>query len=199
MGKHISICGMGGAGKTTFARGLNAFMQKELSNVIYYHGFAPSENIDSLRKVTNDALYKYFNDELISLAYLLDLRSVYEKIQCDLENGGTVLTERFWLCSKVFSSVLGVNQFFIDAFIKTLKTPDLVILLDIDPEVAYKRLLQKSKPMENNDGLENLIKARKMYLEACASFENVIVVDNTEPLSEESYMKLYRKILNFAL
>lgn len=196
-GIHISFCGIGGAGKTTQAEILCNTMRANGFYVNHEHGFKPSLYIDALRRnIQGKELSSYYPDTLISMAHLLDLRELNKQIEKKLIQGENIITERFWLCSKVFSESLGVDQFFVDYCVNFAPTPDIIILLDLNPQTAWLRVQKRQKGMENNDSIEIMTRARELYLKESKNLKAIVInADRAiEVISQEIYQRVTKRM-----
>ena len=87
---------------------------------------------------------------------------------CLLENGGIVIADRSFITSLVFQgygrdagirTTLKINKSAIESII-----PDLVIFLDLDPNLSIKRAFDKNRDKSERMGAEFFYKVRKGYL-----------------------------------
>ena len=110
-----------------------------------------------------------------------------------LEEGYTVITDRFYFSSYAYQSphvdqdwVIKANSLSAD-----LRRPDLNIYIDISPELSIDRLNKGRESIELYETLENLQNVRDKYfeiMELLKAEEKVLIVDgNREPkiISEE--------------
>ena len=110
-----------------------------------------------------------------------------------LEQGYTVITDRYYFSSYAYHSVhtdmdwvISLNQ-----MSATLLRPDLIIYLDIQAEQSMERLKKGREAIELYETLENLRSVRSNYLTAFdlfQSIENIYKVDanrSTEAIATE--------------
>jgi len=104
-----------------------------------------------------------------------------------LEEGQTVICDRYYFSSYAYQGVHISQQWVIDAnsLSANLLRPDLIVFIDIDPEVSLKRISSARGNLELYETLSNLVKVREKYFEAFESqrqCENIFITDgNRQP------------------
>ena len=162
-GKLIAIMGIDGSGKTTLVGNLakcgcgiadwkcmsifdNSIFTKELEMVAGQQGKTRRE---------------CFSKELRSITWRSDLiNNVFRYVIPELEKGSTIILDRYTLCNKVYSSLEKSGLGYMDKILEVLPKPDLGIYLDVDIDVALRRLNKRTgkerAPYEKKEGLTDL-------------------------------------------
>jgi dTMP kinase len=115
-----------------------------------------------------------------------------------LEEGYTVITDRYYFSSYAYHSVHMNMDWVIQAnsLSADLLRPDLNIYIDISPEISMKRLDKVRDTIELYESIENLKKVREKYFEAFEIFkgkEKVFVTDgnrSAEEISKEIWQEV---------
>lgn len=61
----------------------------------------------------------------------------------ELENGNTVILDKYTLCNKVYSNLRNMGLEHMDRMLDILPKPDLGIYLDVNVDTALKRISEK--------------------------------------------------------
>lgn len=156
IGKFIVLEGPDGSGKSTMAQKIGQYFS-ELGREIEFTrepgGTDISEKIRELILDRNNTEMDYRTEALLYAAARAQL--VNEKIIPWLEDGKIVISERFVYSSLVYQGLgrgLGMEEIKkINDFGTSGLKPDMVLLLDVEPEKALKRKLS----IDGGDRLEN--------------------------------------------
>ncbi len=201
-GFFISFCGLDGSGKTTQANLLKNYITETLDwKATIIPGYRPSRHVESLKRVSNKiGVYHedVFTSDVVSLSLLSDLwENTQNYILPAMNDGNVVITERYWESSKIYAPILGSNQLFIENLIRLFPNPDVYIYMDIDPEVSYQRVLDRSsqtgQPITPKESLDIMIKAREKYLEFVNNTSNCLFVD----VREKSPKEIHQQVIAF--
>lgn len=202
-GLFLSFCGLDGSGKTTQAELLKSyFTEKTSRSTLIVPGFKPSRHVKTLSTVAKKAGHYYedvFTTDIITLSLLSDLWENTQKyILPALNDGGIVITERYWESSKVYSPILGSNQMFINNLITLFPYPNLYIHLDIDPVVSHQRVVERAsqtgQPLTEKESLDHMIAARNQYLRFVKEDERCIQIEVNEKSPNEIHEEIVRRI-----
>ncbi|MEV5533682.1 AAA family ATPase [Streptomyces prunicolor] len=166
--RTIEIAGVDGAGKTT--------LTKMLASHLGFEGCKMDPFSDDFhRRLTylRDNLGQRSVDAARSMALgLCILREIAEQ-------DGPRVYDRHLESARMWWSVMGISPL-PEEVLETIPEPDLVVFLDIDPEVAAQRMLRSR--MES-DVIRQQFGARCIeYLRSMALRRDWIVVDATAPL-----------------
>ncbi|MDI9646552.1 MAG: dTMP kinase [Archaeoglobales archaeon] len=191
----IAIEGIDGAGKTTIANFLAEELRKMGYDVVVFK--EPSNSVYG-KKIK-------FADKRLSLEEEMDLflkdriEDVKNNIIPALKDGKIVIMDRYYYSNAAYQSargrlnaldILKMNE-------KIAPKPDLVLLLDLDVEVALKRLESRGKLSVFEDK-EYLRKVRDVFLEIAD--ERTVVVDASKPLDalKKEVLKIVKSFLQAA-
>jgi dTMP kinase len=163
-GVLVAFEGIDGSGKTTQA--------DLLARYLYKH------NIDMLatKEPTSGAWGRKIKDSKMTgrldvadeLRYFIEDRKehVANEICPALERGAVVIVDRYYYSTVAYQGARGINpQKLLDANRAFAPTPDLTVLLDIDPQMGLIRIYQRGSRQDAFEDLDNLIKARAIFRE----------------------------------
>lgn len=162
-GKLICLEGIDGSGKETQVKLLLKFLKgRKVSTYKYPDAKSPfGKIIDKFlkKKIELGPLSQF-------IIYMLDIAKDQGEIERKLKEGETVLLDRYafstiaYQCSKGIPFEKGVEMIESMNFLK----PDLVVLLDISPEVSVRRK-EKQKERDRHEADEELLRrVRANYL-----------------------------------
>lgn len=177
----IAIEGIDGAGKTTIAEHLRDFLSKlgydcalfkEPSNSIYGEKIRSSEQ----RLPAEEELELFILDRKID---------VHERILPALRSGKIVIMDRYYYSNIAYQSASGIDAEKIREMNEAFAPkPDLVILLDLSPEIALQRIRGRKK-LTAFERKEYLDKVRKKFLE--------LVDDRVEIVNAEDELEIVKR------
>ena len=135
-GKFILFEGCDGSGKTTQAKILHesGILGKSVSMRF-------PERTTALGKMCSDYLQKSAKlvDEVIHLLFTANRWELSPKIRETIDSGVSIVCDRYYYSGAVYSAAKGMDIEWCLAPEKGLPEPDLVIFIDIDPEVQKHR------------------------------------------------------------
>lgn len=191
--KNVVIDGLIFAGKTTAISNLKARLTSSVDTT--YNFF--EEPVDSW--MNEGWLEKYYSNiskfassfQMRIILSHIQQKNEIEKINCGQKSMNIVnICERSAITTlNVFSKMLvkdGVlddiefklHELMIEMF--KYKKPDMLIYLNIDPEIALRRNLKRMRNGESNIQIEYLRKLNQAYLNELGNLaENIIVIDGT--------------------
>lgn len=180
----IAFEGIDGSGKSTQVKLLAERLKEEGHKV--YCTFEPTDSpIGSI--IRNIFKHRLEADEKtiagLFVADRLDhLLNKTNGVLKKLEEGYTVITDRYYFSSYAYHSVHMPLEWIIEAnsLSAELLRPDINIYIDMIPEVSIKRLNNGRSSIELYENIENLKKVREKYLEAIEYLkfqENVFMID----------------------
>ena len=156
----IVIEGIDGAGKTTHARKLVRWLRKKGIRARYT--FEPTRGAIGriLEKMASKRKVDVRVEALLFAADRIDhLNKIIRPL---LEKGFIIISDRYVHSSIAYQSVTVGDQGWVEELNKFAEKPDLVILLDVYPEIGLKRIKRKRARFER---IEILKKVREKYLE----------------------------------
>jgi len=191
-GLLIAIEGIDGSGKTTNASELFSYLKnlgypvlllKEPSDSIYGQKIRSSEK----RLPVEEELKLFLLDREID---------VRERIVPALEEGKIVIMDRYYYSNIAYQSARGIEAEKIRELNERFAPkPDLVIILDVSPEIALERIKVRGKTTAFEEK-EYLERVRENFLKIAD--ERTIVVNAERPLEEvrEEIFYAVRRLLN---
>ena len=144
----------------------------------------------------NTSVRNLYSSEIINIAWTLDLIDRYEQIiKPYLEKDYIVILHRSELCCRVYSHLFSQGTYDIDSIIDKILGDftlpiDLHFYLNIDPKVAYERILKRNKgeKITDKENLKKLQEAWEIYnkLLYYPQYSSVIKIDGEACLSKIS-------------
>lgn len=184
----IAFEGIDGSGKSTQVELLAERLKQEGHKV--YRTFEPTDSpIGAI--IRNIFRHRIEADErTIAALFVADrldhLLNKTNGVLKKMEEGYTVITDRYYFSSYAYHSVHMPLEWIIEAnsLSAELLRPDLNIYIDVDPETGIKRLNNGRSLIELYETVDNLRQVREKYKEAIDYLkfqEQVLVVDGNRP------------------
>lgn len=177
-GLYIVFEGIDGSGKTTQAFMLYDYLSKKGFDVVLVR--------EPWVKAIKDFLYKHDLDPDAEAYLFAADRIILQKevVLPSLEAGKIVLSDRSVFASLAYQAARGLPEEFILAINRSIRLPDVVILLDVAPEEAYRRLKARGEVTRFEDpGF--MAKVREKYLQLAKEYDDIfLVVDGSKPIQE---------------
>ncbi|MDI9643375.1 MAG: dTMP kinase [Archaeoglobales archaeon] len=188
----IAVEGIDGSGKSVIAQELVRFLGD-----LGYESVLFKEPSDSIygQKIRNSKERLPPEKELEF--FLLDRElDVKERIRPALEKGKIVVMDRYYYSNIAYQSARGIEAEKIKKLNEAIAPkPDLVIILDVSPETALKRILSRGKltVFESKNELE---KVRENFLRNAD--ERTVIVNAEKPLLEvkKEVIQAVKKLLS---
>lgn len=200
-GKFIALEGGDGAGKSTTV----AWLKRELSdkNIIFTREPGGTESAEEIREV----LVKRRDDDLDVFSQILLFEAsrrehVVKKIIPALESGTHVITDRFSASTYAYQIVAGEGSRYhdmylsIDTMVREGASPDLTIMLDVEPELGIERKRDSGAELNTFDDkeIEFYVKVREAVRHYVSDKPHVIIDANCS--EEEMHDSVKRAILS---
>jgi dTMP kinase len=196
----IAIEGIDGSGKSTQIQILKERLEKMGHKV--YTTFEPTDG--KIGKMIRDIFSgkEVANELVIAALFAADrLQHLTNKdngILKMLNDGYTVITDRYYLSSYAYHSVHCDMDWVIDSnrMATQLKCPDVNVYVEISPEESMRRITRGRTKTELYETLDNLIKVRDMYeiaMERVKSSEIIVRVNgaqNETEVADEIWSKI---------
>ena len=185
----IAFEGIDGSGKSTQVKLLKETLEKEGHKV--YTTFEPTDS--PIGKIIRDIFAGRMDADQHTIAALFaadrleHLLNKTNGILKKLEEGYTVITDRYYLSSYAYHGVhVNVNWVIASNSLSAeLLKPDLNIYIDISPELTIERIEKRTGAAEIYETLENLENVRNKYFEVIALLkkkEKIKIIDgNRQP------------------
>jgi len=187
----IAIEGIDGSGKSTIVKFIAKELKKRGFDVITFKEPTDSEWGKKIKELLKNRNVK--PEEELEL-FLKDREyDVKNNILPALKSGKIVLMDRYYYSTIAYQGALGLDIEEIKEMNERIAPkPDLVIVLDVKPEIAMSRIKAKRKP-DRFENLEYLKKVREIFLK----LKNNVIVVNAEKGLEEVKSEVLEIVLNF--
>lgn len=204
-GRFIAFEGIDGSGKSTQIQLLADRLKRE--GIYCYTTMEPTDSpIGSLIHQIMTGRVKTDNQVIAALfvADRLDhLKNEINGIEAKILEGTTVITDRYYFSSYAYHSIDMPMEWVINANEPSRKIlqPTVTLFIDVDPDMAIKRIAQNREHQELFEKKSRLIKVREKYLEAfdkLKDVEKVIIVDGNQS-PEQIAEEIWDKIGNYFL
>lgn len=204
-GNFIAFEGIDGSGKSTQIQLLMQRLQQE--NVHCYTTMEPTDSpIGSMIHQIMTGRLKTDNKVIAALfvADRLDhLLNDVNGIKAKIDEGTTVLTDRYYLSSYAYHSVDMPMDWVIEANSQCAEIlrPTVHIFIDIDPDISLKRIAKNRFQQELFEKKSRLVKVREKYFEAIEKLkdkENIIIIDgnqSVENISRDIWQQVEKSVL----
>lgn len=191
----IAIEGIDGSGKSTIANYLKEELEKEGFRVVVFKEPTNSVHGQKIRQSFNNRLDAHKELEL----FLLDRKHDVEKnILPALKKGYIIVMDRYYYSTIAYQGARGID---IDKIKKMNEKiapkPDLVIILDVKPEIGIRRIKERGDKPNKFEDLEYLEKVRKIFLEL--KDDNIVIVDANKNIEfvKNEVLRVIKKFLKF--
>ncbi len=177
-GKYIVFEGIDGSGKDTQISLLEPFLIER--DIRYVRTSEPTTYLPTGLLIKALLRGRYgFDPRSTALLFLADSHEhLRTRVVPNLGRGRWVLSSRSFLSTLAYQMVLGVEEEFLEDIMSRLDflLPDLVVLLDVDPETALARK-GKERVKQMYEDVEFLASVRERYLEISKEYDVVKVID----------------------
>ncbi len=179
-GLFIVFEGVDGGGKSTQIQMLSEFF-KGKDYEVELHMEPTHETIGTVLWDYMNSKDRSFNPETEALLFAADRIEHGKKIKEALDQGKIVISDRYKHSSFAYQGAAGVDVDWMQSINKHALVPDLVVLLDIDPDKSLERVSDRAKTVfEKNEYLK---KVRAEYLRY-AEIGELVVVDALQSIEE---------------
>lgn len=197
--KIITVEGIDGAGKTTVVN--------DLLNKIKQMGYkAEHFNTSSLYNIYWDTVKKGINRDLIdkdvnqllhSIAFLTYIKTIFIEL---LNQNDYVISEWYiygkMVLSELYSEAkesVSLKMLRFEMEEGNIVMPDYSFYLDIEPEIAYRRILDRKESMEDKEKIEMLRKANNIWKKYIDNYD-IMKIDansNVENISHKILKRMF--------
>ncbi len=177
----IAVEGIDGSGKTTVVRFLEEELKKRGYDVVVFKEPTNSEWGRRIKRAFKDRRLK--PEEELEL-FLKDREwNVKNNVVPALKAGKVVIMDRYYYSTIAYQGALGIDPDYIKQLNeKIAPKPDLVIILDVKPETALKRIRMRGDKPNRFEDLEYLRKVREIFLSL--KNKNIVVIDAERNMEE---------------
>lgn len=199
-GKFIAFEGIDGSGKSTQVQMLRDRLKDE--GIYSYTTMEPTDSpIGSLIHQIMMGRMKTDNKVIAALfvADRLDhLLNDVNGIKAKIDEGTTVITDRYYFSSYAYHSIDMPMDWVIQANeqSKNILQPTVTIFIDVEPDVAIKRIAQNRAHQELFEKKSRLVRVKEQYMaafEKLRDIENIIIVDGNrfqEEIAEDIWTQI---------
>lgn len=199
-GKFIAFEGIDGSGKSTQVQMLRDRLKDE--GIYSYTTMEPTDSpIGSLIHQIMTGRMKTDNKVIAALfvADRLDhLLNDVNGIKAKIDEGTTVITDRYYFSSYAYHSIDMPMDWVIQANeqSKNILQPTVTIFIDVEPDVAIKRIAQSRAHQELFEKKSRLVRVKEQYMaafEKLRDIENIIIVDGNrfqEEIAEDIWTQV---------
>jgi len=186
-GTFIVIEGADGAGTTTIS-------EKVAEELDAYYTYEPSGNAIG-EKVDELISSEEYSAEAIALGFAAD-RMVHleEEIVEKLENGKTVVCDRYYHSSLVYQPLTGLSFDWVKSLNRAALTPDITVILDISADTGMGRIEKRGRDdniFEELSFQEKVVaKYRELGRKLDEKIENVDASKPKEEVLEKTLVKI---------
>jgi dTMP kinase len=179
-GLFIVFEGVDGSGKSTQMSMLKDQLEKHDKDVVLTR--EPTDGIvgELIRRYA-ESRSRSLRPETEALLFAADRVEHSREIKRLMEEGKVVISDRYLHSSLAYQGAAGVDRGWIRELNKHTLQPDLVILLDIDPERSLNRVTYRDKTVFEEDVY--LRKVREIYREYAEKGE-LISIDASKTIDE---------------
>jgi len=181
-GKYIVIEGIDGSGKTS-QRDLLAKALKNCGVDVYVTHEPTDGHVGKLiRKMLNKEVE--IDKRVLGMLFIADTYDHIVKkdgLLDQINNGKTVISDRSYFSTFAYQSALIPMQWLIDSHSMSMDLlfPNLVIYLDITPQLAFDRIISRGKPLSVHENIEFLKGLRDRYISSFHFIQHLGFGNNT--------------------
>lgn len=182
-GPLIALSGIDGCGKTTQAARLVEWLRQRHPDARQVKArLTALQGVFALAEALYGDQYDYHPQipaTLREFTIACDLVSwSHDTLVPLLATGVPVVWDRSPLCYETYARCYGADMTWPAKLLSLVEQPDLIFLLDLDPQASIKRIATRiNQPHQTDEDETLLVGAREMYLGLAAARENVIVID----------------------
>jgi dTMP kinase len=170
MGPLIAVCGIDGAGKTTQIARIASYLGERFPDVVTTRQPTDLYRQDPIvRAALNlDVTPESVAEELALFSAFDRIRHVREEIIPVLQRGGAVISDRYVYSAFAYFLARGISDIeWLKQINRAAPVPDVTLYIDVDPEQAIRRILQRdgsSRKREEID-LDRMNRVRSAFVE----------------------------------
>jgi len=102
---------------------------------------------------------------------------LFDTVRANLVEGRIVVCDRYRYCEEAYFRAYGTDMTWPDRILSLVPSADVCFLLDVTPDIAYRRLLARREPPNLQERPEVLERVRREYLALECSRSEMILVD----------------------
>jgi dTMP kinase len=193
----IAIEGIDGAGKTTQTSLLLKRLCKSGYNAVSFHEPTEGQWGEKIRELAKNGRHRTTKEDEMNLFYQDRIEDVKNNISPSLGRKSVVIMDRYYFSNIAYQGARGIKPEHIEKENeKIAPKPDLLIILDITPEVALRRIREKRNGKPNHfERMKHLQKVREIFLTQFKNWSYAKVVDGDDSHSERAIAENIWKIV----
>jgi len=181
-GVLIAIEGIDGTGKTAQSEILVKKLAEKGYSAVGLHEPTEGEWGKKIKELAKNGRYQIKAETELDYFYFDRLEDVERNINPSLKQKKIVVMDRYYLSSVAYQSARGLSSDYIEKANKMIAPiPDVTIILDLDPEVALRRIKHKRNMTPNHfERKKYLDHVRKVFLKQFSNRPNVKIIDGDD-------------------
>ncbi len=175
-GYYVVVEGIDGSGTTTHAR----LLVEKLERLGYCARFVEEPSKDVVGGLIRHMLrHGPFRQHIMTLLFAADRLLLHENlVRSLLKRGCIVVSDRSWVSSLVYQSCDCFSDSVPLDWIYTVNRyaakPDVLVYIDVEPVIAYRRLVARGRVMEQPEKLSILRSLHRRYREVLNMLKGVV-------------------------
>ncbi len=147
----VAIEGIDGAGKTTQSKILCERLKKADYSVVLLHEPTNGKYGEKIRDLAKNGRNKTTPEEEMNLFFEDRKEDVEINIKPNLKNKSIVIMDRYYFSSVAYQGARGLNPDYVEKKNEEIAPlPDVLIILDITPQITVKRIIATRKDGPNH-------------------------------------------------
>lgn len=194
-GVLITIEGIDGSGKTTQTKILLDTLTKKGYDVVRFHEPTNGKWGRKIRELATNGRHKVKPEIELEFFCLDRLEDIEKNIHPALQEKKIVIMDRYYFSSVAYQGARGLDPNLIEKQNEAIAPiPDMTIILDLDPEVALRRIKYKRNEAPNYfERKKYLEHVRRIFLERFSNRPYVKIINGND---ERSIQKIASDIWN---
>jgi dTMP kinase len=187
-GVLIAIEGIDGAGKTTQSKLLLGKLVKEGYSAVCFHEPTEGKWGLKIKDLAINGRHKTSPEEEMSFFYQDRVEDVEKNIYPALKDRKAVIMDRYYFSNVAYQSARGLNPDTIEERNERIAPkPNLLIILDLTPQAALKRIKEKRNGRPNHfERMKHLEKIREIFLKRFKERTYAKIIDGDDVRSEST-------------
>ncbi len=191
-GLFIVFEGVDGGGKSTQIKMLSQYFT-EKGMEVEIHAEPTTGDIGNLIREYMNSRNRSLSPETEALLFAADRVEHGKRIRKALAKGIVVISDRYKHSSYAYQGAAGVDKEWMETLNKYALEPDLILLLDIDPDKSLERVTDREPTVF--EGNTYLKKVRSGYLRHVEVGE-LVIIDATKPI-EKVHHDVVQEVLKY--
>jgi dTMP kinase len=187
-GVLIAIEGIDGAGKTTQSKLLVKKLVKEGYPAVCFHEPTEGKWGLKIKDLAKNGRHKTSPEEEMNFFYQDRIEDVKKNIRPALKDKKTIIMDRYYFSNIAYQTARGLDSDIIEKRNERIAPkPDLLIILDLTPQVALKRIKEKRNGQPNHfERMKHLEKIREIFIKRFKERAYTKIIDGDDTHSEST-------------